>query len=87
MGDVSKRTKLILEARDVSGFSAGECFEGYYFIGLAIIGFIDHTHAAGAEAATNSESVCSYEISSGVRHYWLNADEDVRHIKENPGKA
>ena len=70
MRDIREGTKLILEAGNVCGFGAGEGLERDDFIGLPIIGFIDHTHAAGAEAATNSESVCSYEIGGRVRHYW-----------------
>jgi len=69
MRDVGKGTKLILETGDVRCFGAGQGFERDYFIGLPIIGFIDHTHAAGAEATTNSEPVCSDEIGGGVRHY------------------
>ena len=68
MGNVGKRTKLLLESGDIRGFGTSEGLEGNYFVGFHVVSFVHHTHSARAQAATEMKTLGAQKIVRALSH-------------------
>ena len=68
MSHIGESAKLFLEAIDMGGFGAGESFQRHGLIHFQIVGFVNYTHAAGAQTTAKYVTFCADKFFGWLGH-------------------